>query len=322
MDFMSARNLIDKRMLDIASGSFVGHVVAVLIDEKELMLKAFAIRHDDDSIYYVNADLVEHLTGEYLTVKRLEEHEDIFGRNILEMPVITVKGEFVGEVEDFLLDEEKRVKAVILSGDFIKESAKSEYGEVAAENLTMIGKEVILSDNERKDIHVDKAKNIKKQPKTAADDVEDVIESVSHKAKESVSGLADKVKEIDREQINRDFNRFAGSVNKEMGKLLDSLSERLGKKTKTAQEDDIRAIMHDLGGYTVSEVLIDREGDAILMPGQTVDEATVEKVLKNDLVTVLYRIAVPVAQPDIEEMQAEEVSKSKEDKHEENHETL
>ena len=106
--------------------------------------------------------------------------------------------------------------------------------------------------------------------------------------------VGERVKQIDTDEINREVNRFTEKVGKELRNVIETISEQTKTPKNATVESEVISVMRDLDGFTVSAAIYDYNGDLIVMPGQTVTEAVVRRVIESDKIAELYRVAVSV----------------------------
>lgn len=106
--------------------------------------------------------------------------------------------------------------------------------------------------------------------------------------------VGERVKQIDTDEINREVNRFTEKVGKELRNVIETISEQTKTPKNATVESEVISVMRDLDGFTVSTAIYDYNGDLIVMPGQTVTEAVVRRVIESDKIAELYRVAVSV----------------------------
>ena len=102
------------------------------------------------------------------------------------------------------------------------------------------------------------------------------------------------MKQIDKEELNREISNFTDKVKTEIHSVIDTISEQKKSSKTASMESEIASVMRDLKGFTVSNVILDRDGSVIIAPNQIITEDIVKDIIVNEKIAELYRVAVSI----------------------------
>lgn len=302
----TAKNLLGKRVLDLSSGAFSGTVKKVLVQPLTFRMSGLEVQQAADALGDVMLPIedVKSFGGDVIVVAVHPQSARITGQDLLNMPVLTETGDMIGRIKNIAFDDKGQIIELLLQDGYVAKT-KGNHATLAGSDITRIGKEVIIVNKDITTLHFGDADEemYAEQSRPHIGDAksahyDELFDSMSRKVSSSVNEIGSKIgnrmRQIDADTLNAEFNKFTDNMNREMGRLFDGLMEQFGTRTRDFSDSDVRAIVTDLNGNTVSKPINDKRGVVLLMPGQLINEEKIRLVIAADKVADLYRYAVPL----------------------------
>ena len=285
MEKITSLSLLGKQVLDVSEGVFIGYIIDTFVDDNKTVAGFGVISQDVETTSFVGFDKIKHFSGDVV---------------ILDFPLITFSGKIIAKVWDIAFSTSGKLEEILLENEKLDKSI-GRFSVLQAEYISKIGKEAILSSLSEEELILEKPDEDLYQNLTETFHKSEFIEGLSKKFKDSLGEIGNRVKNIDTDHLNQEFNRFTESVNYEVGKLIDGLMEKFAIKRKSTFDTDRDAIFRDLGGKTVEKPIYDKNEEVILMPGQVITMDKIVQVIENNKLADLYRLAITFAEKEGED---------------------
>ncbi len=300
MEKITALSLMGKQVLDISEGVFIGYIIDTFVDDNKIISGFGIISQDVETTSFIGFDKIKHFNSDVVIVDKFEKDESCAGKAILEFPLITFSGRIIAKVWDIAFNKSGKLEEILLENERL-DKVVGRFSVLQAEYISKIGKEAILSSLSEEELILEKPDETLYQNLNETFHKSEFIESLSKKFKESLDGIGNRVKNIDTDHLNQEFNRFTESVNYEVSKLIDGLMDRFSIKRKSAFDTDRDAIFRDLGGKTVAKPIYGKNEEIILMPGQVITMDKIAQIIENNKLVDLYRLAITFAEKEGED---------------------
>ena len=300
MEKITALSLLGKQVLDVSEGVFIGYIIDTFVDDNKTVAGFGVISQDVETTSFVGFDKIKHFSGDVVIIDKFEKDELCVGKTILDFPLITFSGKIIAKVWDIAFSTSGKLEEILLENEKLDKSI-GRFSVLQAEYISKIGKEAILSSLSEEELILEKPDEDLYQNLTETFHKSEFIEGLSKKFKDSLGEIGNRVKNIDTDHLNQEFNRFTESVNYEVGKLIDGLMEKFAIKRKSTFDTDRDAIFRDLGGKTVEKPIYDKNEEIILMPGQVITMDKIVQVIENNKLADLYRLAITFAEKEGED---------------------
>ncbi len=310
----SARSIAAKQIIELETGSILNGLAACLISPGEKALSGITVE-DEGKMKWISKDAIRSFTADVVIAAEILNLEGN-GVNPIGMPAVTNKGTLIGRVLDVAVDGDGKLLELLLDGGIIKEQ-NQKPSVLSIANIEFIGQDVFMcSPNTDKDSFAEADKNLyklalRKSTHMTDDQSEETIKyeeifdqmtkHVSNSMNELGNRISEKIKNMDKDSISQELNRFTDGLNREVGKFMDGFVEQFSARKKEVNQKDVDAVLNDLGGNTVRRPVNDKNGQVIIMPGQLINEDKVRAIMAADKVAELYRMAVPLDDKEAEE---------------------
>lgn len=296
---ISIKMLSEKQMVMLDKGKLVPTISEVLIDSTNFTLSGVVIT-TKNGLKMVPATCLLSLTGDVIVAKGSDCLEEPYGKNILNLPIMTPKGVYIGKIVDSFMDETKKITKIIIDNPNNYET----YRKIELDDIDMIGKDVILTKGEEdailfteEDLEEKLFYNKRFEMKKEAfnDEIFDKVgKKISTSVNEVGSKLSSRLKQVDSEQINQEIANLTNSINREIGRFVEGVVEYIPYWKQDYSDSDVSVIYKDLSTSTVSKPIQDKRGEVIIMPGQLINEDKIRQIIAAEKVADLYRLATPI----------------------------
>lgn len=313
----SARSIAAKQIVAIESGSILNGLASCTISPKEKYFCGLSIE-DQGTMKWIPIESIRSFTADVVIVDAVQQ-ETIKGINPIGMPAVTQEGRLIGRIIDVAFDQEGRLMEILLDGGIVSEKNKRP-GILSIINVDVIGKDVFIcsidlespsfaeADKEVYKLALSKASRKKSNDSKETLKYEEIFDQITQHVSSSMnelgSRISDRLRNMDRDSISQELNRFTDGLNREAGKFMDGFIEQFVAHKKEVNQKDVDAVLNDLAGNTVKRPVNDKNGQVIIMPGQLINEEKVRAVMTADKVAELYRMAVPLDDKEAEEHDA------------------
>lgn len=292
-----ASDFLAKDVLNLESGDLIGVVTGVLVAEDPLQVTALALFNEtavntEERLTFCDYGMVTDVDQEVVVISSFAGDVPTNGKNLIGLSCVDCNGKLVGRVVDCVWQSiDGVVVDVIVEQDYLQ-------AVVHTNSISKIGNGALvlnLAETQlEKQVGSVGSHHENKREEDADELLHGLIRRMGTTLSEAGQRVGERVKHIDTDEINREVNRFTERVGKELRYVIETISEQT-KATKNATvESEVISVMRDLEYFTVSEAIYDCNGDLIMMPGQLVSEAVVRRIIENDKIAELYRVAVSV----------------------------
>lgn len=248
--------VISKPIYTIYEGENVGTINNFLYDYKSQKIKGFFIFNDDsEKDFFVKKNKIFTLGQDYLLVKNKNsiKKSEIEGNNLINLQVVTLDGENLGEIIELFFDENYIVNSIETNKAII----------IPAKSIINIGENIVIIDNSPKKINISRMKPIQR---ILDKDIPEIKVSILEESKLATIPIISK---------NFNENNFSNE-NKIMG---NSIKETF-KKTLILPPKILSNPKSIIGKYA-KELLCGLNGEIIIKKGQMVTEKIYEKAQKH-----------------------------------------
>lgn len=292
-EILSATDFIGKEILELTNGDLAGTIDTLLLAGSPLTVQAAAYTGPDGQKGICDISMLTDIDQRVVVMRQLAPFEAEGRRDILTLACADKNGHLLGSVEGFSFNSASKALTKIVVA-----SAAGSYA-VDASLIAKIGTGAVLlgaDDSELQKAYIEKEEEDAASAKEMT--AEELFQTVGKRMSESVSEISqkvgEKVKNIDTDNLSSEFNRFTENVNSEITKLMDNVLGQFSSRRYNAYDAEVQSILRDLHNYTVERPVNDRQGEAIIIPGQVITEEKIRTVIDNDKIAELYRVAVPI----------------------------
>lgn len=296
-----ASDFLAKDVLNLENGDLMGAVSGFLIADAPLRVTAMAFYNEQaaDSaqrLGFCDYAMVTDVNEQVVVVSSCPSYLPGDGKNLLGLTCVDCNGKVVGEIVDFVWHS---IDGVIV------EMIALQHDQQAIIPITVIDKigsgAVVLNVDEDM-LQKQATDRTRSHEKNGEEDAEELLHTLIKRVGTTLSAagqrVGERVKQIDTDEINREVNRFTEKVGKELRVVIETISEQTRTPKNATMESEVTSVLRDLENYSVSNPIYDCRGDLIVMPGQVVNEDVIRRVIENDKIAELYRVAVSVKSGD------------------------
>lgn len=289
-----ASDFLAKDVLNLESGDLIGAVTGVLVAEEPMRVIALALINEaavepEQRMIFCDYSMVTDVDQQVVVVSSCPTYLPSEGKNLIGLSCIDCNGKLVGRIADCgwqsidgtiteLIADQKHLQVVV------PVTAVEKIGSGAV--VLSLAEEQLQKQAASGGVH---------RGKNGEEDADELLHHLIRRMGATLSEagqrVGERVKQIDTDEINREVNRFTEKVGKELRNVIETISEQTKTPKNATVESEVISVMRDLDGFTVSAAIYDYNGDLIVMPGQTVTEAVVRRVIESDKIAELYRVA-------------------------------
>lgn len=246
--------VISKPIYTIYEGEKIGIVNNFLYDYKTQKIKGFFILNDDsENEFFIAKNKIFTLGQDYLLVKNKNSFQisEIKGKNLINLQVVTLDGENMGEIIELFFDENYIVHSIETNKAIV----------IPSKSIINIGENIVMIDNSQKKINVSRMKPIQR---IFDKDITDIKVSILQESKLATVPI-----------ISKNFNEISNE-NKVIG---NSIKETFKKQLVLPPK--ILSNPKSIIGKYAKELLCGLNGEIIVKKGQMITEKIYEKAQKH-----------------------------------------
>lgn len=294
-EMLYASDFIDKDVLDLETGDLIGTVSGILATDAPLRVSAFAYRVEDEEgrhLAFCSLSQVTDIDQQVVVISSQQSYLPGETKSLIGLGCVAADGQMLGRIIDCLwMNEGGQVKELVTSGE------EEAFG-FAVSDIANVGSGAVVLSVPFAQVHKSPYQRAKAQGAEDGESTEEMMRSLIRRVgaglSEAGQKVGERVKQIDTEELNRDINRFTERVGKEIKNVIDGLSEQSKASRHANVDSEAASVLRDLEGFTVTSPIYDKDGDVIIIPGRTVDESVVRRVVRANKIAELYRVAVSI----------------------------
>lgn len=343
---VNVRDLLGKEVVALKDGSYFGKVQSVGISTEEKKVTGLFIKLKGilSGKIFVPFSGIQSFGGHGITLKEEFDIDNtlkgVEEKEILEMPVITIDGTLLGNVDSFNFDKmDGKITEYILSEGLVRDTLQGK-GLLRGESVARIGKDVIIAQAEvdgssLEEIEVEDAEymnfsevyqelpvqaeefalEVNSEIQETQDSLESKIEEEKNTAEKRWQQTLQQVKIVTEELTEKiklqadkvgdeakDFWTEAQNITQKQLEKLNHVKENWQDKLTTIQykkQDEFsQQLLDEIKDKTVSSPLYDDEGNAIILPGQLINNVVVRKAMEKGK---LHQLFILAATKDVED---------------------
>ncbi|MFZ5942728.1 MAG: PRC-barrel domain-containing protein [Bacillota bacterium] len=330
------RSLMGKEVIYLKDGSFLGKVQSAVVNSGEKRVTGITIKLKGilSGKSFIPYSLIQSFGVHSITVKDEFDPEVMVKvseeKEIIDMPVITITGTMLGNVDNFSFDQKDgSITQYILTGGIVHDSLEGK-GILRGDQISRIGKDVIIAnadvdENDLEELDVEytemqenissaleQTKEIyedaKGQLAKSQEKLEKGLENAKTSAENTWQQVGNKAKSITEEwtkKIKEQADKLSGEAKElfaeaqeatqiqleKLNSVKNKWQEKLSNIKGKPQDEIGESLLNEIRNKTVSKVLYDNEGSPIIIPGQTINDAVLKKALEKGKIHELFMLA-------------------------------
>ncbi|MFZ7102340.1 MAG: PRC-barrel domain-containing protein [Peptococcaceae bacterium] len=343
-------NVLGKEAVSLKDGEYLGKIQGVMVNREEQRVTGIYIKQKGilSGKTFISFSGVGYFGEHTVTIKEDYQGEnpgkEVEEKDILEMPVITITGTLLGNVDSFTFDSASGIITEYILTEGILQDTFRGKGLLKGDQVSRIGKDVIIAAAEVdesqleevegeyieiKDTYPAGAEDVretgedaKELMKNTRDNLERGLETAKNTAEKTWQQVGQKTKKMTEDwagvikgqagKLSGEAKEFLTEAHSATNKQLEKLNQVKDKwQTKLTmiqnkKQDELSdQLLEEIKNKTVSEVLYDEENKPIIQPGEVITEQVLQKAAAKGKLHELFLLA---AAKDVED-QIEKVEK-------------
>ncbi|MFM9413103.1 PRC-barrel domain-containing protein [Peptococcus simiae] len=292
----SILSLMAKDIIDIRSGRLLNGRSRWLFHEAKPSLTGLALSNQG----FIPQAGIKAYAGDVVVIDDIAEEGALAGHDLIGLPIINEKGILLAKIIDAAIDGEGKLVELLVTGGRL-EQAPGQPVALAMREDCRLGTDalIVAGDTEQMDLLpadtalYQEALKLGQGSKEGAggQKSEEILNRLGEQLNDLGGKISDRVKNANTDEMINDFNRVTSKINSQLGDLFDKVME---KTSRDRHERDVEVVMQDLGGQTVSQSINNKEGQAIIGPGEPITVRVIKEIIQADKITELYRMATSV----------------------------
>ena len=289
-----ASDFLEKEILNLEDGDLIGTVTGILTVDNPLRVNALALYSADNGGHMTFCDYrkVTDVDQRVIVVSSYEAYSPSDEKRLLGLSCVDCNGTVVGKV----IDCEWQAMDGCISHLII--SSMENCFQIALSLIKTIGNGAVVLNVAQEELTDCSYQKFEHQSDSHTEDAGELIQTLIKRVGTTLAyagqTVGERMKQIDKEELNREISNFTDKVKTEIHSVIDTISEQKKSSKTASMESEIASVMRDLKGFTVSNVILDRDGSVIIAPNQIITEDIVKDIIVNEKIAELYRVAVSI----------------------------
>ena len=293
-DKLLASDFLEKDILNLEDGDLIGTATGILTLDDPLRVNALAFYSADNGGHMAFCDYttITDVDQRVIVVSSYSACSPSEDKRILGLSCLDCSGIVVGKVIDC---EWQASDGHIIS---LIVSAMETCFKIPLTNVKKIGNSAVILNVTMDHLTEFAYQKFEHQGDGKVEDTSELIQTLIKRVGTTLAfagqTVGERVKQIDKEEINREISNFTEKVKTELHNVIDTVAEQKKPSKSASMESEVASVMRDLTGFTVANPIFDHNGAVIIAPNQVITEDIVKIIIENDKIAELYRVAVSI----------------------------